>query len=98
MTRAIVYVPSGDFDPHAARCTAFSEERGYDLKGIVRDDWESVKKMMQNGEVSVVLVAVDGHLDPNRTPRIEVVAEQSTNQPASRWEKRTRVIRRGEGG
>lgn len=90
MTRAVVYVPSGDFDPHAARCTAYAQERGYDLVGIVIDDWPAVQRMLAVGETSVVLVSEEQHLDPERKPRVEVVAAQS----ASRWEKRTRIIRR----
>jgi hypothetical protein len=91
MTKAVVFVPSRDFDPHAARCVAYVEERGYELVGIVRDDWAAVQKMMVDGETSVVIVSEERHLNPRRKPRVEVVA----NAPApSRWEQRTRVIRR----
>lgn len=94
MTRAIVYVPSKDFDPHAALCSVYATEHGYDIVGIVRDDWTAVQKMLGDGEASVALVSVEEHLPPKRKPRIEVVA----NAVKSRWEGRTRIIRRNAAG
>lgn len=93
MTRAVIFIPSGAFDPHAARCAAYAQERGYELVGIVRDDWAAVQRMMRDGEAAVVVVSTEDHLNPQRKPRVEVVA----NAAASRWEKRTKVIRRGAG-
>lgn len=94
MTRAVIYVPSDDFDPHAARCTIYAEERGYELAGIVRDDWAAVQRMLGDGEASVALVSIEEHLPAERKPRVEVVV----NAAGSRWEKRTKVIRRVWGG
>ena len=91
MTRAIVYVPAGELDPHAARCLAYCEAQGYEFRGIIRGDWAAAERMMGDGETSVVLVSTEGHLPPDRKPRIEVVA----NQALSQRETRTRVIRRG---
>lgn len=91
MTRAIIYVPAGQFDPHANRCMDYCKQRGYTFEGIIRDDWEEANRMMRDGQTSVVLVSRREHLDPNRKPRIEVVAEQPTN----RGHHRTRIIRRG---
>lgn len=96
MTRAIIYVPAGEFDPHATRCINYAEDRGYELVGIVRDNWPAALKMAQDGDAPVVIVSEDSHLDPEREPRIEVVAHEYSN--GSRWEKRTRVIRRAWGG
>lgn len=91
MTKAIIYVPHGQFDPHAALCMQHCEDRGYDFHGIVSGDWGAVQRMLGDGEASVVIVSTEAHLDPNRSPRIEVVA----NQPAGgRWAGRTRIIRR----
>lgn len=97
MTRAIVFVPSDEFDPHAARCTAYAEDRGYELQGVIRDDWAAAQRMLGDGQTSVVIVSEESHLDPNRRPRIEVVANQYSSRN-SRWEQRTRVIRRILGG
>jgi hypothetical protein len=93
MTRAIVFVRSDDFDPHATRCTMYAQEQGYELAGVIVDNWAAVQQMLGDGEASVALVSVEEHLPAKRSPRIEVVA----NQYGSRWEKRTRIIRRGAG-
>lgn len=91
MTRAVVYVPpTADFDQHAARCMEYCEQQGYELRGIIRNDWEAAERMMGDGETSVVIVSTEAHLDPQRKPRIEVVA----NQAATRHETRTRIIPR----
>lgn len=93
MTRAIVFVPGDEFDPHAARCVAYAEDQGYDLIGIIRDNWPAAQKMLGDGETSVVIVSEQAHLDPARKPRVEVVADQY-HSGTSGWEQRTRVIRR----
>lgn len=90
MTRAIIFVPSENYDEHAARGLEHCERQGYDFQGLILDDWEEANRMMLDGETSVVIVSTEEHLDPQRKPRIEVVA----NQPASRYETRTRLIRR----
>jgi hypothetical protein len=94
MTRAVVFVRSDEFDPHATRCTIYAEEQGYELTGIVVDDWDAVTRMLGDGEASVAIVSTENHLPAERKPRVEVVA----NAHSSRWEKRTRVIRRAWGG
>lgn len=73
MTRAIIYVPSGAFDPHAARCMQYLQDRGYEFQGIVRDDWTKAQRMLDNDQATVAIVATVEDLDPNRKPRIEVV-------------------------
>jgi hypothetical protein len=93
MTRAIIFVPAKDFEPHADRCLAHCEAQGYEFQGIIRGDWDAAQRMMGDGETSVVLVSTEDHLPPNRKPRIEVVA----NQALSRWETRSRIIRRPGG-
>lgn len=98
MLRAVIFVPSNEFDPHAGRCTQHCEDQDYELAGIVRDDWPTVARMLSAGEVDVVVVSSETHLDPRRLPRIEVVAQQPTcGRRISPWEQRTRVIRRGAG-
>ncbi len=90
MTRAIMFIRSDDFDPHATRCTQHIEKQGYEFKGVVTDDWDAAQDMLDERKVDVVVVSTEEHLPAKRKPRIEVVA----NQAASIWEARTRVIRR----
>lgn len=93
MTKAVIFVKSDDFDPHATRCTLYCEERGYEIAGVVMDDWGAVQQMLGDGQASVALVSTEEHLPAQRKPRIEVVA----NAISARWAKRTRVIRRSGG-
>lgn len=95
MTRAIVYVPCGEFDPHAARCMQYCQDRGYEFQGLVRGNWSAVQRLLSDGEASVVIVSTEEHLDPDRKPRIEVVAHQPAGD---QWSKRTRIIRRNAAG
>lgn len=89
MTSAVIFIRSAEFDPHAARCMAYCEERHYDVVGIVQDDWKAVQDTLEHG-AEIVVVSEESHLDPRRRPRIEVVAHQAS----SRGTQRTRVIRR----
>lgn len=102
MTRAIIFVPSENYDEHAARCLAYIEQQGYELRGIIRDNWAAAEEMMGNGETSVVLVSAEAHLDPARKPRIEVLDQivpyANNEQPASMRDRRTRIMRRNEAG
>lgn len=98
MTRAIIYIPSDAFEPHASMCMDYCEAQGYDFKGLIRDNWKAVQQMLDNDEASVAIVSDFKHLDPNRKPRVEVVADQP---PANRWDdgptrRTTRIIRPGE--
>lgn len=88
---AIVYVLSEEFDPHATRCIAYIEERGYRLGGIVKDNWRAVLDAIAAGQADIVVVSEESHLDPKRQPRIEVVAHQVA---VPRTAQRTRVIKR----
>lgn len=90
MTRAIIFVPAGQFDPHAARCMERVVRDGYEFNGLVRDDWNEVQRMLDAGEASVAIVSVEEHLPPNRKPRIEIVG----NATPDRYESRTRLVRR----
>lgn len=91
VTSAVIFVKSTDFDPHATRCVAYCEERGYHLTGLIQDDWSAVVKTLAAGEAEVVVVSEERHLDPDRRPRIEIVAHQVA---APIRAQRTRIIRR----
>lgn len=91
MTVALIFVPAGQFDPHAARCLAYCEERGYEVTGIVSGDWKAASDLLCHNFAGVMVVSIAEHLDPHRRPRLEIVAEQET-APGHR---RTRIIPRG---
>lgn len=75
MTRAIVYVPDGEYGPHAARCYDYCAARGYEVDSLVRGDWATVERLLRGGAVGVAVVARPDHLPEHHRPRIEVAAE-----------------------
>lgn len=90
MTRAVIFVISKHFDPHATRCAVFCEERGYEIVGVVQDRWSAVLRMVAEGKADVIVVSEASHLDPRRSPRIEVVAHYAAGD--NRRENRTRIL------
>lgn len=94
MTIALIFVPAGEFDPHASRCLAYCERRGYQLAGVVRGDWDAVVRMMCDHAVDAVVVSTSTHLDPLRTPRLEYVSQELRSSGRNQRNQRTRLIRR----
>jgi len=97
-TTAIVFVPSDRLLPDAHRCITHCLAQGYHMIGVVRDDWGEAMRLLQTGTADVIVVADEEHLDPNRTPRIEVVAHYQTShrhgRPISGRRTRTRTLKR----
>lgn len=102
---AIVFVLSNRLLPDAGTCIEYCRALGYVMSGVVRDDWAKACEYLYKGEADVVVVADDRTLDPDRTPRVEVVAHQNT-QPTrpdvptgrrARNERTWTVKRNGEG-
>jgi hypothetical protein len=90
VTKAIIYLKSDDLDPHASRCAEYLERQGYELEGVIMDDWDAAQAMLDSHQVAVIVASTTEHLPPKRRPRIEIVA----NERAGMWEARTRIIRR----
>lgn len=94
-SRAIIFVKSEDFDPNAAQCMQYCEEQGYQFEGLVRDDWEEVKRMFAEDQATVAIVASLDDLDPNRKPRVEVARTNAPSEPVrdatnDPWRRRPR--------
>lgn len=81
MTIAVVFVPAAHIAPYAKQCLDYCAVRGYDIAGVVRDDWAAVVAMMADHSAAVVVVARREHLDPHREPRLEVLAEVPAETP-----------------
>lgn len=77
MTLAVVLVPSEPIDPiFISQCIAHCAHRGYTVAGLARD-WPTAWKMVRDGLASVVTVARQEHINPDRLPRIEVCGEDT---------------------
>ena len=91
-TAAIVFVLSRYLLRDAARCIDHCRINGYNMIGVVRDDWAEAWGYLRTGKVDVIVVADRQHLDPERSPRIEAVADRGpTGRP------KTQIIRRNAG-
>jgi hypothetical protein len=95
MTKAIIYIPKGEFDPHAGRCMRHSNQRGYNVEGVVRGDPDAAGKMLRDGTVNAIVVSRPDHRDA-RWPRVEVVADedlpQGDGQPGRPEHRRPRPL------
>jgi hypothetical protein len=89
---AMVYVLSDRLLPDAQICIDYCLRQGYTMGGVIRDDWDKAIDYLYSGEAGVLIVADDETLDPDRTPRVEVVAHMPTRNRAC--VPRTRIIRR----
>lgn len=100
VTEAIVFVLSGRLLPDADRCIRHCITQGYEMVGVVRDDWSLAMEYLADGRASVLVVASDRDLDPDRAPRIEVVSHyRRPNSPLSLrcTGERTHIVKRRNG-
>jgi hypothetical protein len=77
----MVFVLSSRLLPDAGICIEFCIQQGYNMIGLIKDDWKKACDYLYAGKCDVIVVADSRTLDPDRTPRVEVVAHQDT-QPA----------------
>jgi hypothetical protein len=74
----MVFVLSNRLMPDAGICIEYCRVLGYHMCGIVKDDWTIAMDYLHAGQADVVVVADDRSLDPDRAPRVEVVAHLNT--------------------
>lgn len=77
MTTAIVFVPTSHLLPDAEKGINHCLAHGYEMIGVVKDDWGKAMEYLHDGTADVLVVADDEHLDPDREPRIEVVNQRA---------------------
>lgn len=110
LTHAMVFVLSNRLLPDAGICIEYCRLQGYYMCGVIRDDWAKAVDYLYSGKCHVLVVASDETLDPDRAPRVEVVAHQqgqprpqrpdvpTGRRPSRRRSERTRMIRRSAAG
>lgn len=91
-TDAVVFVLSRYLFPDVERCVSHCLVHGYNAVGVVKDNWKQAMDYLNEGKATVLVVADPEHLDPKRSPRIEV-ADPLARRPRH---DRTRIIRRDE--
>lgn len=73
-TVAVIYVPPGEFDAYALRCSLECERKGYEMYGIT-PDWDEAVELKDSGEVDKIVVGHRSHIDPHNLPGVEVAGE-----------------------
>lgn len=80
--RAVIWVAaSEDWERHAARCADYCQRLGYEVIAVVAEaaggKWDDVDQIvLTDGRAEVVVVSDRDQPPRNRTPRIEVVADE----------------------
>ena len=96
-TVAVVFVPDAKVVPYAKLCLDYCARRGYDIAGVIRGDWPAVAAMLATKAVGVVVVARREHLEPDREPRVEVLAEVAAqSRPILARNRRPRLNQQGQ--
>ena len=80
-TQAIIFLLNQHFSNDLDRCTQYCAAVGYDVVAVVTDRWTEVIRYLRAGFAEVVVIADRSRLPSDRTPRIEVVAEQHGDDP-----------------
>lgn len=75
---AMVFVLSRRLFPDVGICIEYCIAQGYAMCGVIQDDWTKACDYLHSGKADVLVVADDRALDPDRFPRVEVVAHQDT--------------------
>jgi hypothetical protein len=91
-TDAVVFVLTRFLLPDADRCIQYCITSGYHMVGLVRDDWGAAMEMLHDGRAEVLVVADPQHLDPHRSPRIEMVSHPP--QGGAVRSERSRMVKR----
>lgn len=98
--RAVIFVHDGEGSTiRAAECGSYCQRRGYTVGAAVIGEpdgpkWEEVRAALESGEYDVLVVRDRGDLDPDRVPRLEVVAEELHHEiTPPKQRERTRRLR-----
>lgn len=81
MLDAIIFVPPDPASrPWLVICAQYCVRCGYHVVAVV-SDWEDVVRMLKDDGIDIVVVGRREHLPPDRTPRLEIITEQSPDDP-----------------
>lgn len=95
LTLAVVFVPAGhEAVQFISQCMAYCANRGYQVAGVVTDNWTAAIASIMSCGGGVVVVARPEHLAPDREPRIEVVTQPGGlhRVPATPRQRRARRV------
>lgn len=71
---AVIFVPADQFDTYASRCAEHCKAKGYQIYGVITDDWADAAELLESGKVDRIVVGRRDHIDPHHLPGVEVAA------------------------
>lgn len=107
IVKAMIFVLHDRVTIDGKVCLDYCIAKGYRMVGVVQDDWHKACDYLYRRECDVLVVADDRALDPDRRPRVEVVAHLHTaperpdvptgRRSGKQWmrNQRTRMLKRG---
>lgn len=79
---AVIFVPEAEHLVYIAQCTEYCQNQGYQIAGVIRDDWRATVAMLSTGLATIIIMARPDHFDPAWEPRVEFVSDAAAPQPA----------------
>lgn len=81
LVKAMIFVLRSRIVIDGQICLNYCLAMGYDMRGVVIDDWRKACDYLWRREADVLVVADARSLDPDRAPRVEVVAHHYSRPP-----------------
>lgn len=78
LVRAMIFVLKSRIVLDGEICLNYCLAMGYQMRGVVVDDWRKACDYLWRRECDVLVVADGRSLDPDRAPRVEVVAHHAS--------------------
>lgn len=91
MLKSVVLVPDAEAYRWLMICGQYCAARRYEVVAVVHA-WAEAIRIIKDGRATVLVAGRHDHLPPDRSPRVEIVAEH--NEPTSVQPSRRRPVRR----
>lgn len=95
---AVIYVTAPNINKYTDRCAEYITRLGYNVAAVVVDEldggrWHEAIDMLITGEAQILVVAERDELPTDRTPRVDVVAEERRRRLVPDQRCRPRLLR-----
>jgi len=90
MLKSIVLLPDAEAHRWLMICAQYCAARRYEIVAVVHA-WADAMRLIKDGRATVLVAGRHDHLPPDRSPRLEIVVEQT--EPTSTPQERRRPVR-----
>lgn len=94
MLKTVVFIPDSETQRWLTVCAQYCAVRHYQVVAVV-SAWVDAVRMVVDGRATVLVAGRRDHLPPDRSPRLEIVVEQTEPTPVR--PSRRRPVRRDPG-